>query len=465
MTRWTIVFVLFCLSITLNAQEQKKSHPVKVACVGNSITYGAAIKNKLRDSYPAVLGQMLGRDYDVRNFGVSGTTLLRHGDMPYIKQPAYRAALDFQPNVVIIKLGTNDSKPQNWKLKDDFRNDLIALVDTFRSLPSKPEIYLCYPCTAYRTEGINETVIKEGVMPIIREVAEAKDIKLIDLHTPTAGKKEYFPDTVHPNEEGAVILAETVYEALTGKKTKHQRQAFPGFKSKWYEGDKYDFEYEGRKAIVVKPLKSHPGKPWIWRPAFFGSFATADRELLRQGFHIVYYDLTHEYGNPKAVESGTKFYKYLVDNYSLSPKAILEGLSRGGFMALNWAIKNADKVACIYVDAPVCDLFSWPGRKRPELWQDMLAKWHLTDEQMEHFSGNPIDNLKPLAERNIPILLICGDSDRTVPYAENGKILHERYQALDAPIELILKKGCDHHPHSLKDPKEIVKFIMKYIQK
>ena len=463
MTRLLITLVLFCLSLSWSTQAQEQHQPTKVACIGNSITYGSGIKNKLRDSYPSVLGQMLGKDYQVCNFGVSGSTLLHTGDKPYIKEAAYQEALKYQPDIVIIKLGTNDSKPQNWKPGADFRGDLIALVDTFRSLPSKPEVYLCYPCTAYRTEGINETIIKREIMPIIREVAEAKDIRLIDLHTPTAGKKEYFPDTVHPNEDGAVILAETVYGALTGKAMKHQRQAFPGFKSEWYGCDKYDFAYEGREAIVVTPLKPQPGKPWIWRPAFFGSFAAADQELLRQGFHIVYYDLTHEYGNPNAVESATKFYHYLVDNYCLSPKVTLEGLSRGGFMALNWAIKNADKVSCIYVDAPVCDLSSWPGRKRPELWQDMLAKWHLTDEQMNHFSGNPIDNLKPLAEQEIPILLICGDSDRTVPYTENGKILYERYQALGAPIELILKKGCDHHPHSLENPETIVRFIINHL--
>ena len=71
----------------------------------------------------------------------------------------------------------------------------------------------------------------------------------------------------------------------------------------------------------------------------------------------------------------------MTDSCGLSRKVTLEGLSRGGLFAINWSAKNTDKVACIYVDAPVCDLLSWPGRKRPE-WQGMLKELQLTDADM-----------------------------------------------------------------------------------
>lgn len=110
-------------------------------------------------------------------------------------------------------------------------------------------------------------------------------------------------------------------------------------------------------------LKAAKGNPWIWRPAFFDAFPSVDKALLEKGFHIVYYDVTHLYGSPRAVSLGTEFYENMTDLYNLSEKVTLEGFSRGGLFVFNWAAQNTEKVACIYVDAPVCDVFSWPGRK------------------------------------------------------------------------------------------------------
>jgi alpha-beta hydrolase superfamily lysophospholipase len=141
-------------------------------------------------------------------------------------------------------------------------------------------------------------------------------------------------------------------------------------------------------------------------------------------------------------------------------------MSRGGFCALRWAIANPKKVSCLYIDAPVCDLKSWPGGKgkgngSPKDWQQVLKLYNLTEEEALRFKGNPVDALKPLAKRKTPILSVCGDSDTTVPYEENTAILAERYKSMNAPIEVILKQGIGHHPHSLKDPTPIVEFILK----
>lgn len=230
----------------------------------------------------------------------------------------------------------------------------------------------------------------------------------------------------------------------------------------WNDGTRHDFQFEGRDAIVVEPQKAAKGRPWIWRPAFFNAFPSVDKALLEKGFHVVYYDVTHCYGSPESVELGTDFYRHVTETYRLSEKVTLEGFSRGGLYALNWAIRNPEKVACIYLDAPVCNVFSWPGRKQPELWNGLLEAWGLTDADMDSFTENPVDNLAPLAEAGIPILAVCGDSDKTVPYKENMDVLRTRYLALGAPVEVILKPGCDHHPHSLENPEPVVDFILRH---
>lgn len=231
--------------------------------------------------------------------------------------------------------------------------------------------------------------------------------------------------------------------------------------SKWESCKRIDFKWNGRDAIIVFPEKAAPGNPWIWRPAFFGAFPSVDKALLQEGFHVVYYDLTHLYGSPRAMEEGDSFYAYVTDVYSLSPKVTLEGFSRGGYCALNWGIRNPEKVACIYVDAPVCDIFSWPGRKQYGLWNDFLKEWGLTDNEMASFSGNPLDNLKPLAEHKIPVMAVCGDADDVVPFKENSQILFDRYREMGGPVELILKPGVGHHPHSLENPEPVADFILR----
>lgn len=459
------IISLFLLFIAVQyVAAQKKV--IKIACIGNSITYGVGTRNPAKDSYPAVLGQMLGDGYEVRNFGVSARTMLMKGDNPYMKEERYRQALDYNPDIVTIKLGTNDTKPQNWRYKSDFKKDMETMIRTLRALPSKPEIYLCYPIPAYAVQwGINDSIIVHGVMPVINRLAAKYGLKVIDLHTPLTGMKECFVDNVHPNEKAAVRIAQAIYRQLTGEEPPaHVSQPFPGLKGKWKGFDQYTFAYQDREAIVVCPKHAATGNPWIWRPAFFGAFASVDEELLRRGFHVAYYDLTHLYGSPRARKSGTDFYWNMVRMYGLSPKVTLEGFSRGGLFAYNWAADHPDKVACIYVDAPVCNVFSWPGRS-PEnagLWKGLLEEWGLTDDQMNSFSGNPIDRLKPLADAGIPVICVCGDSDKVVPFSENSAIVRQRYTAMGAPFELILKPGVDHHPHSLSDPAPVVDFIIRH---
>lgn len=191
---------------------------VKVACVGDSITAGVGAKDMQKGTYPAQLQTLLGDGYDVRNFGVSGSTMLRTGDKPYDKEGKYKAALEFTPDIVVLKLGTNDSKPQNWAHKDDFIPSAQALIAAFRTANPRVRIHVCLPVPAFPENfTITDTIIKGGVIPELRKAARAEKLRVIDLYTPMKDQAANVPDKVHPNDAGYRIMAATIAKALTGK--------------------------------------------------------------------------------------------------------------------------------------------------------------------------------------------------------------------------------------------------------
>lgn len=189
--------------------------PIRVACVGDSITYGHGIADREHHAYPGVLDSLLGDHYIVRNFGISGRTLMNSADSPYMNEQIYKDALSFKPDIVTIKLGTNDSKPYNWVHKENFKSDLKELIESFRSLESNPQVLLCLPAPAMgHAWNINDSVITNGVIPIIKEVALEENLTIIDLNTPLRPHREYFPDTIHPNEEGSSLIAHIISKVI-----------------------------------------------------------------------------------------------------------------------------------------------------------------------------------------------------------------------------------------------------------
>ena len=208
-------FLLSVIALTLVAC---KSEPVRIACLGDSITYGHGIMDREHDAYPGVLSSMLGEGYDVRNFGVCGVTVMNGTDMPYTDEQLYKDALEFNPQIVTIKLGTNDSKPYNWKEQEHFKADLKAMITDLKQLPSKPKIWICLPVPAMgHAWSINDSIIYNGVIPYIKEVAQEENLPVIDLNTPFQGKRQYFPDTIHPNEEGEKMIAEIIFNTIFKK--------------------------------------------------------------------------------------------------------------------------------------------------------------------------------------------------------------------------------------------------------
>jgi len=202
-------------------QAQSAQAAIKLACIGNSITSGSIAGV---NPYPVYLHSLLGSGYQVENDGVSGTTLLKKGDSPYWTHGKLSNVFAFKPAIITIKLGTNDSKPYNWKYKSEFGTDLNALIDTLYTISPKPVIWLCLPVPAWPVNGANSydidgIVIANEVIPIIKQVAEQRNLDIIDLHTALSGMRSHFADGVHPDAVGQDTIAHVIYRALTAPVT------------------------------------------------------------------------------------------------------------------------------------------------------------------------------------------------------------------------------------------------------
>ncbi|MCU0402217.1 MAG: GDSL-type esterase/lipase family protein [Algoriphagus sp.] len=205
MHKLSLLFLALFASFSAFSQS-----PIKVAFVGNSITQGPGRDNP--DSYPLQVAAMLGNSYEVKNFGVSGRTLLKKGDYPYWNEPQFQQVKDFQPDVVVIKLGTNDSKPQNWAHRADFVKDYLDLIAEFRAhMPKDGKVYVVMPVPVTRVNfGINPEVMNNEQRLMLMEIIQKSGAELIDLYTPLMDKPELLPDGVHPNNEGLRIMAAVV---------------------------------------------------------------------------------------------------------------------------------------------------------------------------------------------------------------------------------------------------------------
>lgn len=200
------------LSEWLKARQVPQLNAVKVACIGNSITDGHGIDMATQFGYPALLQKKLGDGYWVKNFGVSARTMLNKGDFPYMKEKAWQDALAFKPDIVVIKLGTNDSKPHNWQYGAEFKQNLEEMVKAL----SPAKIYLCTPIPAFKPSWeINDSVIVNEIIPIQQEVARKYGLEIIDLHTQFAdGADMVRPDGIHPNEKGVERMASIISSTL-----------------------------------------------------------------------------------------------------------------------------------------------------------------------------------------------------------------------------------------------------------
>lgn len=209
---------LFTLAVGLQALAARK--PVKVACIGNSITYGIGVKVPEQDSYPAQLQRLLGPNYEVGRFGKSGATLLYRGFRPYVQQEEFKQAMQFAGDIAVIHLGVNDTDPRAWpNYRDDFVRDYLALIDSFRTVNPKCRFFIARITPLSDRHRRFESGTRDWhaeVQQAIETVAQVSGACLIDFHTPLYPNPHLLPDAIHPNEEGAGLMAQTVYSAITG---------------------------------------------------------------------------------------------------------------------------------------------------------------------------------------------------------------------------------------------------------
>ena len=214
-------YTLFLLAILLSAFSASAQKKIKVACIGNSVTYGYGHENPEVTSYPSQLAIMLGDDYEVGNFGKSGATLLRKGHRPYNEQEEFQKALEFTPDIAIIHLGLNDTDPRNWKYyKKEFISDYVALIEAIEDVNPNVDIFICRMTPIFHwhhrfLKGTRDWYweIQETIENIAENIAE---VKIIDLQELLYHRPDLMPDALHPNPEGAKLIAKRIYSAITG---------------------------------------------------------------------------------------------------------------------------------------------------------------------------------------------------------------------------------------------------------
>lgn len=217
----TVLLLGLLILTTISASAaSKRQKTIRVACIGNSITYGTGIADRTNDSYPSQLQRLLGSNYQVGNFGKPGATLLYHGHRPYVKQEEFKEAIAFKGDIAVMHLGINDTDPRNWpNYRDEFVKDYLSIMDSLRAANPKVRIILARmtPIADRHPRFVSGTKQWHGeIQTAIETVARVSGAELIDFYEPLYPYPYLLPDAIHPNPEGAGILAKTVYSGITG---------------------------------------------------------------------------------------------------------------------------------------------------------------------------------------------------------------------------------------------------------
>jgi len=224
-----IYLILFsCLFVLTNGHAQNgknrnlHKNPIKVTFIGASITYGVGTDKREINVYPAQLQKLLGENYKVFNYGISGRTMLSKGNLPYWNTTEYQNVLASEPDVVFIDLGGNDSKLINRKYLNEMESDCEKMLESFEQLSSHPRIVLLLPVVSFvqDTTGIWDPVIVKSIIPHIQQVAFKKNIEVVDIHSLLVNQPALLPDKIHPNTQGATIIAKRLYELFAQKADK-----------------------------------------------------------------------------------------------------------------------------------------------------------------------------------------------------------------------------------------------------
>jgi len=207
-----ICVLLVTLSVLAIILENKvynngNANLIRVACIGDSITE--------LPYYPNDLQTLLGTNYTVGNFGSGGATVLLDTDKPYMDQVEFVRAKNFPPDIVIIMLGTNDARTDNFKSIENFVSDYMKLINEIQALESNPKIFLAKPPPLFDNElDLKSENLLDEIIPRIEQIANEEGLPVIDVYSALENHPEYFWDGVHPSSDGAAVIANTVYAAI-----------------------------------------------------------------------------------------------------------------------------------------------------------------------------------------------------------------------------------------------------------
>ena len=426
MLRTVIAFLI----ILFNCAALEAKDAVKIACVGDSITDGFGLANASLDAWPVLLNDMLGESYLVENCGQTGKTHQQGGRESYWDTYKFKKAKALNPDIVIIKLGTNDAKEANWKNPEKFRADLNAMIDEFAALDSKPKIYLS-TCAWVRRDAISitEDRVLNGVIPIILDTAKRRGFKVLDFHNLLRDKPELYCDDIHPNEAGALAMAQFVYKSLTGKRNAPKVNRLRGKSSDFFGFRRLDAKSFFRNVSLFIPSK--PKKLWV---CAFNNFKGGQSDelyklLLKGGAYVLNFDIEGGLGSPRYLDMGDRFFKYYAKLLETESKPLLFGEGLASVFALNYAAKNPDKVAGLVLVKPV-ELYAWAkesesnAKRFAQEWRDSKG-----EADIEFLKDLNLKNFEALERANLPILIVSDSAKFALPGKLKNVGSMERFDA------------------------------------
>ncbi len=237
-------------------------------------------------------------------------------------------------------------------------------------------------------------------------------------------------------------------------------------KSIWNGFTRLDFLFEGRDAILILPDDSNKCDKWLFKTEYFDAFPDLEIEMVKRGWHLAFIKNKTRWCLDEDLDLKSRFADFLSEEFGLYKKCVPVGMSCGGLIGTKFAAKYPEKVSCLYIDAPVLNLLSCPCGlgigSRGISYDEYLNATGRTMSELICYREHPIDKMHILLENNLPIIMVAGDSDSVVPYVENGAILEKFYKENGGTIEIIIKPGCEHHPHGLEDNTPIIDFVLKH---
>lgn len=187
---------------------------IKIAAVGDSLTYGYGLENRKQDAYPSILLELLGSHYQVANFGMSGRSLLSTSDYPYLKEKNAQLSLESDADIVIIMIGSNDSRAAYWD-KEQFIREYRDFVKAYMNLSSQPDIFIVAPPYVPTSRfGLNNAVVRDEIQYIVEDIAQELDVHFINLYPITEGQLEFYSDGLHLTPLGNRVIAQAIFSAL-----------------------------------------------------------------------------------------------------------------------------------------------------------------------------------------------------------------------------------------------------------